>query len=281
MAVAPDPPALAGIKVVSLAGNVPGPVAAWRLASMGATVTKVEAPAGDGLKAVGPGWYDELVAGQEVIVLDLKDTEDRAALETRLADADVLLTAMRPSALARLGLVASAQRHGLVLVEIVGYDGDRAEEPSRDLTFQALHGTINPPQIPMVPIVDLLAAERAVSATLAGLRRRTPDVPSPRERVVLDEAAFDAAAGIRHRINGPGDPLGGGLPNYDIYRTSDGYVAVGALEPHFAQRLSDAIGDTREALEGRFASQPSEHWESLGRTLDIPIVAVRARPARH
>ena len=119
MSTEPGAP-LAAVTVVSLATNLPGPVAAARLVSLGASVVKVEPPAGDPLGMVVPSWYDELIAGQEVITLDLKDPGGRSTLETELTSADVLLTSMRPSASARLGLVDAVARHGLVLVEIVG-----------------------------------------------------------------------------------------------------------------------------------------------------------------
>tara|TARA_Y100000114_G_scaffold147639_1_gene159668 strand:+ start:377 stop:1165 length:789 start_codon:yes stop_codon:yes gene_type:complete len=241
---------------------------------MGASVTKVEPPAGDPLQLVAPGWYDELVAGQEVIALDLKDVAGRSDLEGLLGTAHVLLTAMRPSASDRLDLGASVERHALVHVEIVGYDGDRADEPGHDLTYQAAHGTLLPPSMPLVPLVDVLGAERAVTATLAGLGRRSDIGAAVHERVVLDDVAFHAGAAVRHRLTGPGDVLGGGLPAYGIYATMDGHVAVGAIEPHFAERLAGAVGRTREELAARFATESSAHWESLGRSLDIPIVAV-------
>lgn len=279
MSRTPAAAALAGVKVVSLAVNLPGPLAAARLASMGASVTKVEPPSGDPLQGVASSWYDELVVGQEVVMRDLKEPAGRAALEEELADADVLLTAMRPSALARLGLLDSVERHGLVLVEVVGYDGDRADEAGHDLTYQAAHGTLAPPVMPLVPLVDVLGAERAVTATLAGLRRRAAERAAVRERVVLDDVAFHASDAVRHGLTGPGDVLGGGLPTYGIYATSDGHVAVGAIEPHFARRLAGAVGETREDLVARFATDTSAHWQSLGRSLDIPIVAVETRPA--
>lgn len=271
----PDATAVAGVGVVSLAVNLPGPLAVARLASMGASVTKVEPPSGDPLQAVAPSWYEELVAGQEVVTLDLKSPAGRSALETRLAVADVLLTAMRPSALTRLGLVDSVERHGLVLVEVVGYDGERSDEAGHDLTYQAVQGTLMPPTMPLVPFVDVLGAERAVTATLAGLRRRTSRKTAVRERVVLDDVAFHASAAVRHGLTRPGDVLGGGLPTYSIYATADGHVAVGAIEPHFARRLADAVGRTREELIARFGTESSAHWESLGRSLDIPLVAVQ------
>ena len=75
----PDAP-LTGIRVVSTAGNLPGPLAAARLHDLGAQVTKVEPPSGDPLRAVAPGAYDELVAGQEVVTLDLRDDAGRERL---------------------------------------------------------------------------------------------------------------------------------------------------------------------------------------------------------
>lgn len=266
---------LDGVRVVSLAVNLPGPLAAARLTSMGAAVTKVEPPTGDPLDLVAPTWYTELVRDQEVVRLDLKDPADRAALEDRLAGADVLLTSMRPSALDRLGLPESVERHGLLLVEVVGYDGDRAEEAGHDLTYQASRGMVAPPTMPLVPMVDVLGSERAVSATLAGLRVRESLGAAVHERVVLDEVADDAAASLRHGLTGPGAVLGGALPGYAIYATSDGYVAVGAIEPHFAARLAEHVGSTRSELETAFASRPSAHWEQLGREHDVPVVVVR------
>lgn len=267
--------ALSGVMAVSLAVNLPGPLAAARLLSMGASVTKVEPPSGDPLRAAAPSWYDDLVAGQEVVTLDLKDAAGRSGLEGRLAGADVLLTAMRPSALERLDLVESVERHGLVHIEIVGYDGKRAAEGGHDLTYQAVQGTLLPPALPLVPIVDMLGAERAVSAALAGLRQRDRAPGAWATRIVLDDVAFDAGAAVRHRLTGPGDVLGGGLATYGIYATADGHIAIGAIEPHFAQRLLAAVGETREELAACFATDSSARWESLGRSLDIPIVAVR------
>lgn len=267
--------ALNGVRVVSLAVNLPGPLAASRLAEMGASVTKVEPPSGDPLRAVVPGWYAELVGDQEVVELDLKSTAGRAEFEARLASADVLLTSMRPSALDRLGLADSAERYGLVLIEIVGYAGERADEGGHDLTYQAVQGTVLPPAMPLVPTVDLLGSERAVSAALAGLMLRAASGSGVRRRVVLEDAAVIAAASVRHGLTGPGDVLGGASPSYGIYAASNGHVAVGAVEPHFAERLAVHVGETREQLATAFAAQSTSHWEGLGRRHDIPIVAVR------
>ncbi|WP_235779924.1 CoA transferase [Sinomonas notoginsengisoli] len=266
---------LSGTTVVTLAVNLPGPLAAARLATLGAAVVKVEPPQGDPLKAGAPAWYRELVAGQEIVTLDLKDPADRARFEKLLVRADLLLTAHRPSALVRLGIPEAVRLRGLAHVEIVGHDGDGAERPGHDLTYQAAHGTLSPPAMPLVPIADLLGAERAVAAALLALRARDHGTEGRHVRVVLDEAAHDAAAAARFGLTSRGGPLAGGLPGYGIYPTADGFVAVAALEPVFAERLAAHIGRTQEELELRFASEPAAHWERLGEELDLPIVRVR------
>ncbi|WP_315913459.1 CoA transferase [Arthrobacter sp. lap29] len=266
---------LAGTTIVSLAINLPGPLAASRLTELGARVIKVEPPHGDPLKSVAPGWYAELTQGQEVISLDLKEATGRTQLEGLLAGAQVLLTSMRPSALARMNLEGTLRDKGIALVEIVGHDGAEAEQAGHDLTYQAVHGTILAPAMPLVPVADLLGSERAVVATFAALRQRDQGLGYVHERVVLDEAAHAAAAAVRHGLTAPGSPLGGAIAQYGLYASSDGYVAVAAIEPHFAARLAAQVGSTREDLTRAFAAQTTSHWTALGIEYDIPLVAVR------
>src|ERR1700712_110441 len=81
----PGPMPLDGIRVVSLALNVPGPVAASRLRALGAHVDKIEPPNGDPLMALCPVWYERLHAGVEVHRFDLKAAPARAELDDLLA----------------------------------------------------------------------------------------------------------------------------------------------------------------------------------------------------
>lgn len=204
---------LHGVHVVSLAINLPGPLAVARLRALGATVTKVEPPTGDPLQAVVPAWYAELSEGQRVMTLDLKEPGDRAVAARELSNADLLLTAQRPSALVKLGLdeLTAANPH-LSHVEIVGHDRTAAEQPGHDLTYQAVHGTLQPPTMPTVPVADLLGAERAVTATLLALRTAAETGAGQHERIVLEQAASDAGAAVRHGLTGAGAPLGGAIP---------------------------------------------------------------------
>src|SRR5437588_2233383 len=119
-----DSSLLQGVKVVSLALNAPGPVAAARLTKLGAEVTKIEPPSGDPINTAAPEWYASLCQGQTVLRLDLKDAAGRARLNNLLQDTDLLLASFRPSTLQRLvldweSLPACYPR--LCFVRIIGY----------------------------------------------------------------------------------------------------------------------------------------------------------------
>jgi alpha-methylacyl-CoA racemase len=266
---------LQGLRVVSLAVNLPGPLACARLRELGADVTKVEPPAGDPLRQYAPQWYAELAVGQRVVTLDLRDASGRARLEDLLEGADLLLTSVRPSAAARLGLPEAVRRHRLAHVEIVGGAGRAAEVPGHDLTYQAAHGLLQPPHNPAALVADTLGAERAVSAAMLAWGSLARGHEPPHVRVSLEEAAAAAAAGLRHGLTAPDGLLGGGLPGYGIYATADGHVAVAALEPQFAAALAEHVGRTREELAAAFAGRTTAEWEALATGHDLPITGLR------
>jgi alpha-methylacyl-CoA racemase len=274
---------LDAVSVVSRAVNVPGPTTAARLVALGASVTKVEPPAGDPLAAAHPAWYDELRAGQQVVTLDLKQEADRTRLEGFLETADLLLTSNRPGALARLGLawpVLHARFQRLCQVSIVGYPAPDQERPGHDLTYAAEHGLIAAPDLPQTLVADLGGAELATTAAVALLFARERDGDAGYAEVVLAEAAWAFAAPLRHGATAPGGPLGGGSPSYGLYPTRDGWLAVAALEPHFQQRLATELGLdelTHDALATAFRARNAEDWEAWAREHDLPLSAVSSR----
>ena len=259
--------------VVTTALNIPGPFAAARLRELGATVTKVEPPDGDPLAIAAPDWYARLAAGQKVVRLDLK----RQTLDELLEPADLLLTAQRPAALARLGLAWDVlrRRHPrLSHVAIVG-EGGRA---GHDLTYLAGRGLLEPPRLPRTVMADLLGAERAVSAALALLLAREQGAAPSSVEVSLAEAADALAAPLRAGLTAPDGMLAGTLPVYGLYETSDGWIAVAALEPGFRERLAAGLDVelTRPALEAAFRTRTGAEWEAWALEHDVPIEALRA-----
>jgi crotonobetainyl-CoA:carnitine CoA-transferase CaiB-like acyl-CoA transferase len=266
--------------VLSLAVYLPGPLAAARLLALGAAVITVEGPVGSPLAVIYPAWYDALHTGQEVVRLNLKAPAARDRLDALLAEADLLLTASRPAALARLGLnwpTLHARHPALSHVAIVGYHGD-ADRPGHDLNYQADLGLLTPPDLPRVLLADYAGGEQAASMALALLLARARGQESHYAEVSLAAAAAAYADPLRYGATTPGGLLGGGSPGYGLYPTRQGWLAVSALEPAFRQRLVRALGvpeATREALAAAFLARTADEWAAWGREHDLPLAAVR------
>jgi len=272
---------LAGLHVVSMALNLPGPVACARLRDMGARVTKVEPVAGDPFEAWCAPWYTRLHREMDVRRIDLKSAPGAAEIDALLAHADLFVAAQRPAALARLGLDAEtlAKRHPrLCVLSITGHPPPEDGIAGHDLTYLAAQGLVTPPALPATLFADMAGAERVVSTALALVHARDRDGAGSAATVPLAEAASFLAQPLAEGLTRPGGVLGGGLPAYHLYEARDGWIAVAALEPHFAKRLAEALAIdplTRPALAARFAADTAAHWESWARNLDLPLVAVR------
>ena len=273
---------LAGIEVVSLAVNVPGPVAAARLTEHGATVTKIEPPEGDPLSLHVPSWYARLTESQTILPLDLKTEKGKSALAARLSGADLLLTSHRPRTLERLDLgfpSLQARFPRLCQLQIVGFPPPDDELPGHDLSFQAAAGLLgDPPRMPRTLLADLMGAERAVSETLALLLHRERTGEATSRQVALADAAAALATPVALGICRPQGPLGGALPGYGLYQAQDGWIALAALEPRFLRALQEALGlatVTAEGLREVFLGRSATVWEAWGRQHGVPITRVR------
>lgn len=266
---------LQGLTVVSLAPNVPGPLAAASLRDAGARVVKVEGPSGDPLAQMSPEWYAELHRGVEIRGIDLKTDAGRAELDTLLAGADLLLTSSRPGALARLGLSPERLTRDfprLCRVTIVGDTRD-PEAAGHDLTYQAEAGLIDPaqPAMPRTLVADLTGSREAYAAALGLLLGRERGHPERERMVGLGDAARFAAAPHRVGLTAPGGLLSGAYDNYRLYATADGWVAAAPLEPHFAARWTEALGEDAAAT---LRTRPTAHWEALAAERDLPLAAL-------
>lgn len=260
--------------MLTIALNVPGPVAVARLVAEGASAVKVEPPAGDPLRGYCPAWYEALHAGVPVEVLDLKSGAGRARMTDLLANADVFVTSQRPSVLQRLGLDAATlapRTPRLRRVDIVGDTRD-PERPGHDVTYQLAADLVGE-TLPRTLLADLAGAEQAVSAVLLALA-----APPGTRRVVGLRDAVDAMTTPRRLgLTAPGGLLGGGLPAYGVYRARDGVVAVAALEPHFRTRLYDALRLPLDTpLAPVIATRSCAAWAALAEAHDLPIAV---RPA--
>jgi len=273
---------LANIRILNLAGRLPGPVAVARLCRLGASAVKIEPPEGDPLHRACPGWYAELHAGIEIISLNLKELAGRARLDNLLASSDLLITATRPSGLARLGLSwpeLHARHFKLSQIAIIGHESPRQELAGHDLTYQAELGLLDPPHLPRALIAELAGAQEVVGVALALALQRAQRSEASYAEVSLAAAAAEFASPLRQGLTSSGGLLSGAAPGYNLYRARDGWIAVAALESHFWRRLSQAVGQdspNKEELAAFFATRDAGEWEAWGRAADVPIVAVRA-----
>jgi len=260
------------MRIVSMAQNVPGPVAVSRLVSAGATAIKIEAPWGDQLESLCKPWYDELHNGVRIERVDLKDADGFDRLIVLLEQADVFLASHRPSALHRLKLDAASLRGRFPALRHVNIVGDTAnpEEPGHDLTYQARAGLLNA-GMPRTLVADMVGAERAQAAIVDVMRE-----PGGSRVVGLYDALRDLAAPLRHGLTAAGGHLGGGNRAYAIYATRDGAIAVGALEPHFRARLFEGLG-LPDGADPRavFATRTAVEWEAWAASRDLPLVALK------
>lgn len=290
---------LKGVRVLSLALNLPGPAALMRCKAMGAACVKLEPPppqgaakgiSGDPMSQYNPAAYDALHAGVRITAADLKTEAGQKALHRELAKADVLITSFRPSAIEKLGLNWQ-QLHkrypALSQIAIVGSPGERAEEPGHDLTYLAENDLITGLDLPATLYADmggsLITSEAVLQATL---NQRTTG-----KGVLIEVALSDAAAYLalpRHwGLTKPEGPVGGAHAGYQVYACKDGRVAVAALEPHFAKRLCEAAGlrdvdagtllkpAARKTIAAFLLSKTRRQLQQLAAVLDIPLHALK------
>ena len=257
-----------GIRIVDLTRVLAGPWAAQQLADQGAEVIKVEPPGGDETRHFGPHVAGESTyflsanRNKRSIALDLTTPAAREILERLLADADLVLENFRPGVAERLGLGWEElhRRHPkLVYVSIhaFGDDGDPewVRRPGYDLVLQAMGGAASttgfpgtPPQKHSLSIADLLSGLFATQAALVGLLHR--EHTGETQKIVVNMMAVQAAAltyhATRYTVIGEVEEKRGsshrGLVPYDLFRCTDGWLALACGNDAIWLRLREALG---------------------------------------
>lgn len=276
---------LQGIRILDLTRLLPGPVATMHLADMGAEVIKIEDPGvGDYARTMGhvrsqvSQFFVAVNRGKSELRLDLKDPEQRDEFLKMVESADVVVESFRPGVMDKLGVgwkVLRERNPKLVMCAISGYgqDGPFASLAGHDINYIGTAGmleqNVGPDGIPALPnlqVGDLLGgAQTAVQGILAALVASKTSGKGRFVDVSMTDAVFAhnimplVAVNNFTRPAPPGqDLLTGGVPCYNIYRTSDGrFMAVGALELKFWESCCDVLA--RPDLKTR-------HW-SLGQQI--------------
>ena len=280
---------LQGFRIISLALNLPGPAALMRLRRLGATCVKLEPPGGDPMRHYSPAAYLQLHDGIEVLAADLKTPVGQELLHRQLAQAHVLLTSFRPSALVKLGIAWDRLHHlysALSQVAIVGSPGEHADKPGHDLTYLAENGLVPGMELPATLYADMGGSLMVCEAVLqAALLKR--GASSSHQGVFIEVALSEAAAYLalprQWGLSCPDGWVGGAHAGYQVYECKDGRVAIAALEPHFAAALCATAGiaaadtktllapATRQLIAEFLLTQTRSALDSLSLAKDIPL----------
>jgi crotonobetainyl-CoA:carnitine CoA-transferase CaiB-like acyl-CoA transferase len=257
------------------------------LADLGADVIKVEPPAGDMTRFVGPytledterpygGYFASINRGKRSIVLDLKQESDRDVVVQLAARADVLVENSRAGVMDRLGLgyeTLAASNPRLVYAAVRGFGDPRTGEspyadwPSYDIVAQAMGGVVSitggldGTVMKCGPSVgDIFAGTlNAVGLLAAVINARSTGVGQ-----FVDVAMYDAmlclCEGAAYTYSYTGQarrPTGNGHPTiapFDVFPTSDGHCAIGTPTNSVFASLCNRIGLADLADDERFTS---------------------------
>lgn len=320
---------LAGLQVVDLSRNLPGPFATRLLADLGADIVKIEPENGDPARALG-GLFDALNHGKTTVKVNFRDAAGIQTIKDHLKAADVMLDSFRPGVLKGMGLDAKtlhALNPKLVIVSILGYGAaastdagvdinhDWADKAGHDINFMAMSGVLDQLKtakgeqaMPNIQFADLAGgSDTAVIALLAAVIAAQRTGKGRHIAISMTHSLYNhmvmpkATGTLVKSFSGSNPPpqydfLGGLLPCYRLYKTSDDrYMAVGSLELKFWQGLCDVLElpelknkhwqlgvmpnmpDSKEAakqVKDTFASKPLEFWQQAFASADVCVTPV-------
>jgi crotonobetainyl-CoA:carnitine CoA-transferase CaiB-like acyl-CoA transferase len=287
---------LSGLKVLDLTNVIAGPTIASTLARFGAEVISIGGvrPTMDPWNAIIFGMHAG--RGKRSILLDLKSTEGRDALDRLLKWADVVTANATDRQLAGIGLDPDrlkALNPKLILCQLDCYggprSGPRSDDPGYDDLAQASTGVMarfggsldTPEEHAHFGTIDVLGGFCGVLAIGAALVKRAKTGDGDVARVSLCAAGqlimydypgrgpFDEPSG--RKINGWG-------PLYRAYEAEDGWFFLAARDERLPaidaiERLSgarDLRGRELEAhLAARFATASISHWVDVLGQADV------------
>lgn len=270
---------LEGVKVIDLSRILAGPLCTMTLADFGAEVLKVENGAGDETRSWKPPvnaqgistYYWSVNRNKQAIIADFADATDLQALRELIRDADVLVENFRPGVLAKFGLDYQSLLElnpKLVYCSISGFgEKQGAALPGFDLLVQAVGGLMSitgePEGTPSkvgVALVDVLAAQNAVTGILLALRERDASGQGQRVSVNLlhsllagltNQSSSTLATGKSPARMGNAHPS---IAPYETFAVQDGVVAIAVGNDRQFAALARELGQPELADDPRFSS---------------------------
>jgi formyl-CoA transferase len=293
---------LNGIRVVEVGNYMAAPFCAMQLADLGAEVIKVENPdGGDQVRHSAPlidgegSAFMRLNRNKRSLALDLKTDEGKDIFRKLVRTADVVVENLRPGTMKDLGLdYESLQRTNPRLIYVAasgwGQDGPLRDLPGMDIMAQARSGLMSitgtPGGEPIkvgVPVCDLVCALYGALAAVAALHARGDDGQGQFIDVSLLEAGVSLAIWEAGSFFATGAiPLPSGSAHqsvapYQAFRSSDGWLTIGATTPPNWKALCQALGLQNLLEDDRYADASRRHRnrEALASTIES-VTSTRA-----
>ncbi len=184
------PGPLDGLLIADFSRVLAGPYCTMLLGDLGATVVKVESPAGDDTRTWIPPdrngvgtYYMAINRNKRSVVLDFKNAADLRLAHELAARADVFIENFKPGGLKRFGLDYDAvqQRNAdIIYASISGFGtAQGASLPGYDLIVQAMSGLMSltgdpdgPAYRSGISVFDVMAGLHATIGILAALNHR-------------------------------------------------------------------------------------------------------------
>ena len=269
---------LAGVRILSLAEQFPGPYATLLLADMGADVILVERPGQGDPSRRFAGLFASLNRNKRSVTLDLKSAQGRAQFLGLVDTADVVLEGFRPGAMARMKLDAEtlrARKPDLICMSIssFGQTGPSIGVAGHDLSIQAAAGMVDvvPGQegataLPVLPLADIASAMFAALGIVSALLARSRSGKGSQVDVsMLDSLVSWMTPFLVPPLNGlPTRPLPPLDPGYGIFATADGRQITLSIagEDHMWHALCDLLA--LPALAALNEQQRSDRAAEIG-----------------
>ncbi|MDN7489171.1 CoA transferase [Burkholderia sp. AU45274] len=280
---------LDGIRVIDFSRVLAGPLCSALLGDLGADVIKIEPPAGDDYRAIGPfangesGLFAAMNRNKRSVVIDLKTADGQALAQSLCAQADVVVENFRPGVADRLGIgyaALSARNRALIYASVSGFGqtGPESHRPAYDIILQAMCGLMDATGSPdgdptMVgdSVSDVVSGIFASWGVLAALVARDRTGEGSHVDVSMFDATMNLTAALvaRYATTGVAQPrVGNRHPTsapFGAYRAADGHFVVAVLNNKLFSLLADTIGHPALVDDPRFASDASrcEHEAAL------------------
>ena len=269
---------LAGVVIADFSRVLAGPYATMLLADMGATVIKVESPAGDDTRTWIPPhrdgvstYYLSVNRNKHSVVLDLADPQDLETAYAIIDRADVFVENFKPGGLRRFGLDAesvAARWPDLIHASITGFGtAGGANLPGYDLLVQGVSGFMSTtgdpdrdPQRAGVAIFDVVTGLHTAVGILGALMERRDsghgqhlalDLLSSALSGLVNQTTGYAAVGNVPQRMGNDHPS---LYPYGPFPTADKDLIVSVGNDAQFQRLTITLGVPELAEDRRFAT---------------------------